>query len=185
MAQRAGEPPEVFARNAEMARRERRSRAAIETTALSKDAKALPLLRQGGAARAVRPGSAETDGEKRDSPRRKIRGPRAARLPLVQRELLMGLYNFQKRFVPFIKRGDKTHTIRAKRKHPDKPGDVCHLYQGLRTKKAKLIFRAPCVRAEEIEIAAMNRVVIDGVELTGCEREQLARRDGFNNWLDM
>jgi hypothetical protein len=97
----------------------------------------------------------------------------------------MGLYNFEKRFVPFIKRGDKTHTIRAERKYPDVPGDLCHLYQGLRTKKAKLIFRAPCVKVQEIEIAAMNRVVVDGVELAQDEREQLARRDGFKSWLDM
>lgn len=50
----------------------------------------------------------------------------------------MGLYNFQKRFVPFILSGAKTHTIRALRAHPDKPGDTLHLYTGLRQKGAKL-----------------------------------------------
>lgn len=51
----------------------------------------------------------------------------------------MGLYNFQSRFVPFIIAGKKTHTIRAIRVHPDKPGNTLYLYTGLRTKKAKLL----------------------------------------------
>jgi uncharacterized protein YqfB (UPF0267 family) len=38
----------------------------------------------------------------------------------------MGLYNFQSRFVPKILAGEKTHTIRAVRANPDKPGNVLH-----------------------------------------------------------
>lgn len=96
----------------------------------------------------------------------------------------MGLYNFQRRFVPMILSGDKTHTIRAVRANPDRPGNTLHLYTGLRTKKAKLLMRVPCVKVEEISIVdyAPDRdagIWIDGVELSKDEREQLALRDGF------
>lgn len=64
----------------------------------------------------------------------------------------MGLYNFKEQFVPFILSGAKTHTIRAVRRHPDKPGNTLYLYTGLRTKKAKLLMCVDCVKVERIEI---------------------------------
>ena len=105
----------------------------------------------------------------------------------------MGLYNFQPRFVPFIKSGNKTHTIRAMRKHPDEPGDMLYLYTGLRTKKAKLLLEARCVRTEIIEIFASAQsplagdclVIIDGNRLDKMEKEVLAHRDGFENFVEM
>lgn len=109
----------------------------------------------------------------------------------------MGLYNFKARFVPFVLSGEKKHTIRATRKHTDKPGDICHLYTGLRTKNAKLLLRAPCVKVEEIEIRSVCScpavddcdcsltVFIDGVELDKSEREGLAKKDGFVSFADM
>lgn len=101
----------------------------------------------------------------------------------------MGLYNFQERFVSKILSGEKTHTIRAERAHPDKPGNTLHLYSGLRTKKAKLLMRALCVKVEEIHIRAVNgwdvSVAIDGVDLDETEREALARRDGFDDFAEM
>ena len=103
----------------------------------------------------------------------------------------MGLYNFQQRFVPFILAGTKTHTIRARRRYPDKPGDTLHLYTGLRTKKAKLLMRVPCVRIEEIEIFCVERgqcppyVFVDGMGLDYSERHQLALRDGFHDFTEM
>lgn len=104
----------------------------------------------------------------------------------------MGLYNFQKRFVPFILDGRKTHTIRAMRANPDKPGNTLHLYSGLRQKGARLLMRVPCVKVEEITIDACGHecncdgsIVIDGVELNASECEALARRDGFENFDSM
>lgn len=109
----------------------------------------------------------------------------------------MGLYNFQSRFVPFILDGRKTHTIRAMRVHSDKPGNILHLYTGLRQKGARLLMRVPCVKVEEIRIAldgvagrGGNRkwevhVWIDGERLDRDERELLARRDGFSNFEEM
>jgi hypothetical protein len=101
----------------------------------------------------------------------------------------LGLYNFQPHFVPFILDGRKTHTIRAERVHPDKPGNTLHLYTGLRTKKATLLMRAPCVRVERIVITLLMPteaiVFIEDHELDKSESEALARRDGFYNLAEM
>jgi hypothetical protein len=104
----------------------------------------------------------------------------------------MGLYNFQSRFVPKVLSGEKTHTIRAIRANPDKPGSTLHLYTGLRHKGAKLLMRAECMKVEVIEIDACGHecncdpfVAIDGVELSGSEREGLAQRDGFSSFDEM
>lgn len=109
----------------------------------------------------------------------------------------MGLYNFQKRFVPFILSGAKRHTIRATRKNPDVPGKICHLFTGLRTKHTQLLGRFPCVRVEEIRIVAgctcadekcnlsAPCVQVGGQWLTRDEREKLARLDGFKDFGEM
>jgi hypothetical protein len=108
----------------------------------------------------------------------------------------VGLYNFQARFVPFILAESKTHTIRAMRVYPDKPGNILHLYTGLRTKKAKLLMRVPCVKVETIDIqfrvdsgyhehVEWPSIKVDDEELSADEREQLARRDGFQNFAEM
>jgi hypothetical protein len=108
----------------------------------------------------------------------------------------MGLYNFQKRFVPFLLSGEKTHTIRAKRANPDKPGNTLHLYTGLRQKGARLLMRVSCVKVEEVEICEVQHatrsgvvphftVQIDGVYLDESDKEALARRDGFSNFAEM
>lgn len=97
----------------------------------------------------------------------------------------MGLYNFQKRFVPMILTGEKTHTIRSIRAHPDKPGNTLHLYTGLRQKGAQLLMRVPCVKVEDIVIDSWGIIFIDGIELSCTEREALAVRDGFKDFAEM
>lgn len=112
----------------------------------------------------------------------------------------MPLYNFQKRFVPFIESGEKTHTIRGKRKYPAKAGDTLHLYTGLRQrgpiiqklasgdvvrqKMARLLMRVPCTKVEEIVMFPNGEVVIGGNILSPDEAEQLAKRDGFTGHAD-
>ena len=91
----------------------------------------------------------------------------------------MGLYNFKKQFVPFIRDGSKRHTIRAKRKYRDKPGDTVHLYTGLRTKAARLLGRSICVKVEDIVITTAHQIFVDGEELTLSEKNALAFCDGF------
>jgi hypothetical protein len=101
----------------------------------------------------------------------------------------MGIYNFQQRFVPMIMAGRKTHTIRARRANPDKPGNTLHLYTGLRRPGAALLMRVPCTAVEEIEIGITpgnGRVVrINGVALDHTESDALAKRDGFKDFSDM
>lgn len=97
----------------------------------------------------------------------------------------MGLYNFQARFVPFILSGEKTHTIRSIRANPDKPGNTLHLYTGLRQKGARLLFRAECIRVEEIVITPGSMVRVAGQWLEEDECEALARRDGFPDFASM
>ena len=103
------------------------------------------------------------------------------------------LLNFQKRFVPFILAGEKTHTIRATRKTTPKAGEICHCYTGLRQKGAELLGRWRCVRVQDIEIKGsfhayagfIGGVIIDGAQLAQDECEQLARRDGFEDFAAM
>jgi hypothetical protein len=107
----------------------------------------------------------------------------------------MGLYNFKKRFVPFIESGEKTHTIRAKRKYPSKAGDMLYLYEGLRTKRARRILLTKCVRVDDIEIfvTGWNKRIpepkaviwIGGLKLSEDEIEAFAQRDGFESFADM
>jgi uncharacterized protein YqfB (UPF0267 family) len=101
----------------------------------------------------------------------------------------MGLYNFQERFVPNILTGQKTHTIRAKRKNPDKAGNTLHLYVGLRRRGAALIMRARCIKVEDIVLRVDNQdhlqVIIDGVALDQSEKELFAQRDGFSSFWEM
>lgn len=91
----------------------------------------------------------------------------------------MGLYNFKHQFVPFILDGSKRHTIRSVRRNPDKPGNTLHLYTGLRQPGAQLLFRAPCLKLEDIHITAGHNVFVVGNCLTQDERESLAWHDGF------
>lgn len=105
----------------------------------------------------------------------------------------MGLYNFEPRFVPNILDGTKTHTIRALREHPDRPGSTLHLYTGLRHKGARLLMRVKCVRIERIRMELYSpapgkfriQIWIDGHPINQDEAEVFARRDGFFSFADM
>ena len=64
----------------------------------------------------------------------------------------MPAYSFQSRFVPFVKDGSKTHTIRNRRRYPAKIGSTCYLYSGLRTKWCQKIGTGVCVKTFSIAI---------------------------------
>lgn len=96
----------------------------------------------------------------------------------------MALYNFQKRFEAKILSGEKRHTIRATRKRMTKPGEIVHLYTGLRQKGARLLMRARCTKVERINIDVDGSIAIDGIYLTPDEEDSLARADGFRDFLE-
>ncbi len=97
----------------------------------------------------------------------------------------MALYNFQKRFAEKILSGEKRHTIRATRKRQTMPCEILHLYTGLRQKGARLLMRVPCTKVEEILIDSACHISIDGAGLDPSECDQLARCDGFLDYVDM
>lgn len=102
----------------------------------------------------------------------------------------MGLYNEDPRFVPMIRDGRKTSTIRAEREHEDVPGDTMHLYTGLRRNGAMLIFRAPCVKVEPIRVSWIGAgdattVRVNHEILDASETELLALNDGFETFAEM
>lgn len=95
----------------------------------------------------------------------------------------MGAYNFKPQFESDIMSDLKRHTIRAKRKNPDKPGNLLSLFVGMRTKKCRLLKRRRCVRVRDILIYERGDgslgVVVDQMELGCYEKELLAMSDGF------
>lgn len=97
----------------------------------------------------------------------------------------MGLYNFKPQFVQPILDGTKRHTIRRRRKRPDRPGSILHLYTGLRQPGARLLKCVTCLRVMLIQINADGRIFVDERELTGDEKQVLARFDGFEDLASM
>ena len=107
------------------------------------------------------------------------------------------ILNFQRRFVPMILDLSKGHTIRGERKDGKRPqpGEMLHLYTGLRQRGAEFILRAPCLRTEDFELFRDPRdevrtktgtliygpvkVRVAGVLLDASEQDSLAWADGF------
>lgn len=117
-----------------------------------------------------------------------------------------GLFGFRARFVPMIEDGTKTHTIRALSSLVAAPGHPVALYTALRTKQARLILRAECVKVDAVliypdlgEVFVRPYIGIDWLperpelwplvlrnpheyafaQLDSGERDLLAWRDGF------
>lgn len=102
---------------------------------------------------------------------------------------------FKPRFVPRVRNGDKTHTIRGgKRWRVGMRGD---LWENMRRPKDSatpqtLIFRAPIVKVEDIQFQIKRpfrkdcwSLVIEGQVLSLDEAEAFAQRDGFADMIDM
>jgi len=109
----------------------------------------------------------------------------------------MPAYSFQKQFVPFIESGEKTHTIRGKRKNRPQRGQPFYAYYAMRTKQCRKIFESVITKVQHITIRdhdmvggdftalyGLPLVTIDGCELDRSELEALARRDGFKDAAD-
>jgi len=90
----------------------------------------------------------------------------------------MPAYNFQEQFVPMILDGQKSHTIRRRRKHPTKVGDKLMLYTGMRTKQCKLIVMTECVKVEPIMIWPFKNHLASPINVP---IEEFVHNDGFEN----
>lgn len=102
----------------------------------------------------------------------------------------MVAYNFQGRFVPAIRSGLKRHTIRAERggrsRHA-RPGELVQLYQGLRTRSARLIAAPLCEGVWPVRLDfGAGHVTANGVSIERPENlDVFAWADGFRDWGDL
>lgn len=104
------------------------------------------------------------------------------------------LLGFKRRFQKPIKTGEKTHTIRAESPRQWKPGVRCDCYIDPRQKTMQLIGRWPCTHVEQVHIEGgwealsgdfFGDIKINGSSLHEDERQQLAKRDGFESFEEM
>jgi len=97
------------------------------------------------------------------------------------------LLNFQAQFAQLVKSGRKPHTIRARRVdgRDPLPGDMLHLYTGLRSKAARLLRQEICAYTTEItilpSIGQEPQILLGGEPIAGRAVEALAQDDGFEN----
>lgn len=96
----------------------------------------------------------------------------------------MPLLNFEARFAEDVEDGRKRRTIRAFRKDgkDPKPGNILHLYTGLRTKKTRYLGVAVCGRVRKVNLSD-HGVLIDGINEPLIYH--FARADGFETWTQM
>jgi hypothetical protein len=99
----------------------------------------------------------------------------------------MPAYNFQTRFVPLILEGKKPHTIRRRRKHPTKVGDVIKMFTGMRTKECRQFAEARCVKVEPIVLWPFSKMMTKELTSQAFSKQkvaQIAKEDGFENAHD-
>lgn len=92
----------------------------------------------------------------------------------------MPAYNFKAQFADPILAGEKSTTIRPRRKHPTQAGDTLYLYTGLRTKSAKRIGAYRCIGVKPVIIdPGLKIMFVDGLACTNGVVSTIARADGF------
>ena len=83
---------------------------------------------------------------------------------------------------PKILSGEKSHTIRARRKRPFRVGDRLYLKTGQRTQYCRSLGETICTQVDHIRIYADSQeVIINGKLLCQDEIEILAKNDGFES----
>lgn len=112
----------------------------------------------------------------------------------------MVAYSFQRRFVPAILDGSKTHTLRGPRRRHAREGEALQLYTGMRTRQCRLIARATCNRvfgvllkfSEWQSFCLFDLVELGPGEFKGRGRlrpigdpDAFARSDGFESIDEM
>lgn len=96
--------------------------------------------------------------------------------------------SFKARYVPLVESGQKTHTIRRRRKDRRDPerGDKLYLVAGPRNKKRKRLLGdfVVCTYAVPIRITA-STLRVDGRYQQPEKRDKIARSDGFADFSEM
>lgn len=92
------------------------------------------------------------------------------------------ILGFKDRFLPFVKNGTKTHTIRAGNRW--RAGMRVDIFENVRQKSMRLLFRAPVRKVESVVIDHHRpygplEVTIDGIRLSDDETQAFFFRDGF------
>ncbi len=88
----------------------------------------------------------------------------------------MPAYSFKERFVQFVLDGSKSNTIRSRRKHPAKPGDILYLYTGLRTKHCRKLREEECLFVQTILINHRGNVFLHHSRIDDKEAADLLTR---------
>lgn len=91
---------------------------------------------------------------------------------------------FSKQFVPRVESGEKTHSIRGRRKRPEQwmPGKLVHLFYAMRTKHCRRLGTGVITEVRDITIHD-DQVEIDGAAFSDAtELSAFARADGFLTW---
>lgn len=111
----------------------------------------------------------------------------------------MRVYMFKPRFAPLVEAGTKRQTIRPKRKHPTKVGDVLSLrcWEGKPYRSKQIVLRQGDVckevhsvwigLVENADHLPMVQFRLDGTVLSVAtgESNELAKLDGFSSDVDM
>lgn len=101
----------------------------------------------------------------------------------------MPAYSFQKQFVSFVESGEKTHTIRGKRKNRPQPGQTFYAYYAMRTKQCRKLLQSTITKVLDIiideDIHGARYITVEGCTLSPDECETLARRYGFEDFTTM
>ena len=74
----------------------------------------------------------------------------------------MPAYGFKYRFARKVETGEKLHTIRALRKDGRRPkvGQPMHAYEGMRTKKCRILLLSTISKVEAIRINEDGRIEV-------------------------
>ena len=96
----------------------------------------------------------------------------------------MAAFNFKARFADLVEQGVKPSTIRAMRKRLPKPGELLHLFTGMRTKSCRKLMLVPCLDVQMIVI--MSAALRLGPRwLLYEQRHLIARMDGFKDFQEL
>ncbi len=94
--------------------------------------------------------------------------------------------SFQKRFTDRVESGDKTHSIRTRRKRPEQwhVGRKVHLFTAMRTRSCRRLGTGEIIGLHDLTITG-DGIYIDGTFMNEkAQLHEFAVQDGFKDWPD-